>query len=379
MMRLLLTVMMIGAALASVMMHAFAAEPLFISHAQVDVMGQNAEDARALAMVQAKREALKKLLQKFVPEHQSSIMDGLDSEAIDDVVRNISIANEKVDGNRFRGDVSVSYSAAMFNDLITHKIEAVESDQQLLTTASLILPVFETDDRLYLFESTNPWAVAWADTARNIGRGQLITPYGDSVDYSLVDTKKVLSADFKTFSPVRRRYGVRDVIILHAKLLTQLPVGAANQAAEDAEEQKETLVLRVRERRVQAKEDEIKIIEYTMDADEDKDALMHRAARDLGLYVMNLQGQTADKIAAQQQVFESMILVMPVTTMQRFNWIREKLDNIPGIEKVEIMALKPKQADVRIFFSSTREILLQSMLDAGLEFDDRTEYVEIRL
>ena len=65
--------------------------------------------------------------------------------------------------------------------------------------------------------------------------------------------------------------------------------------------------------------------------------------------------------------------------MQRFSWIKERINHVPGVEKLEVLAVKPKQADVQVLFTGTREVLLQSMLDAGLKFDDRTKYLEIRL
>ena len=371
---------------------AHAAEPLFISEAKIDVMGQNAADARALGMKQAKREALDALFKKFVPEHKSSIMDGLSDKRIEKLVRKVELADESEDGNRFRAIVKISYSAAMFNDLITKKIEAVESDQQLLTTASLVLPIFETSDRLYLFESTNPWAKAWANIARNIGRGQLITPYGDGVDHSMMSAREAEKADFRSFSPLRRRYGVRDVVILHARFVSKSDMGGPVKidAEEDDEEdededdgakkkRKNTLALEVTERRVQANEDEIKTIEYIMDAAEDKAKLMDRAARDLGIYVMNMQGRTADKVAESRKEFNRLLIVTPVTTMQRFSWVKERLKHVPGVERLEVLALKPEQADLQLFYTGTREVLIESMGDTGLKFDDRTQYVEIRL
>lgn len=368
-----------------------AAEPLFIGEVSVDVMGQNAADARALALKQAKRDALADLFKKFVPEHKSSIMDNLSDKRIDKLIRNVELVNEMADGDRFRAKVRISYSAAMFNDLITKKIEAVESDEQLLTTASLILPIFETSDRLYLFESVNPWAAAWANVARNIGRGQLITPYGDSVDHSMMSADKAEKADFREFSPLRRRYGVRDVVILHAKFVSKSAYGdqttsEETKGDEDEDEDEEnkkkpkhTLALNIVERRVQAKEDEIKILEYIMDSAEDKEMLMERAARDLGIYVMNMQGRTADEIASAQKEYNQLLVVTPVTTMQRFSWVQERLKSVPGVEDIKVLALKPEQADVQVLYSGTREILLESMVEAGLKFDDRTKYVEIRL
>lgn len=389
-----ITVLLLCAAVMVASQHARAAEPLFVGTARVDIMGENASDARALGMAEAKRNALDGLFRKFVPEHRATLMDNLNDKRIDKLVRNVEITNESIDGNRFRAEIRVSYSAPMFNTLISQKIEAVESDQQLLTTASLILPIFEAADRTYLFESVNPWAKAWANVARNIGRGQLVTPFGDSVDYSMMAAEKAEEADFKDFSPLRRRYGVRDVIILQAKFLTkQSEVAPAEEKTQEkvfnifgeeeedeaAKKRKQNLILHIRERRVQAKEDEIKTIEFMMDSAEDKDKLMERAARDLGIYIMTLQGQTADKVAEATKEYNTILMVTPVTTMKRFAWIKERISRVPGVERLEVLALKPEQADMQIYYTGEREILLQSMEDTGLKFKDSNQYLEIRL
>lgn len=371
---------------------AHAAEPLFVGQVHVDIMGENATDARLLALTQAKHDALDDLFKKFVPEHRATIMENLNQARIEKLVRNVEVLNEAVDGNRFRADIRVSYSANMFNDLITRKIEAVESDQQLLTTASLVLPIFEAEDRLYLFESVNPWGSAWANVARNIGRGQIVTPFGDSVDHSIMSAKRAEKADFKEFAPLRRRYGVRDVIILHAKFLTAQAEETEPQEEDDgdayaildqeeieAQKRKQNLILHIKERRVQAKEDEIKIMEYMIDASEDKEELMDRAARDLGIYIMNMQGKTVLRVNEAKQDYHKILLVTPVTTMKRFSWVKERINRLPGAEKLEILALKPEQADMQLHYTGEREVLLQSMEDVGLKFIDRTNYVEIRL
>lgn len=371
---------------------AHAAEPLFVGQVQVDIMGENASDARILAIKEAKHNALDDLFKKFVPEHRATLMDSLNAKRIEKLVRKVEVMNESSDGNRFRADIRVSYSAPLFNELISRKIEAVESDQQLLTTASLVLPVFEASDRMYLFESVNPWAKAWANVARNIGRGQIVTPFGDTVDYSMMTAKKAGNADFKDFSPLRRRYGVRDVIVLQAKFLTvdtEEEVEKKNKEDDlfsdlddeetQANRKKQNLILSIRERRVQAKEDEIKEIEYMIDASEDKDKLMERAARDLGIYIMNMQGKTATEVEAAKKDFNRILIVTPVSTMKRFTWIKEQISRVPGAEKLEVLALKPEQADMQLLYTGTREVLLQSMEDLGLKFIDRTNYVEIRL
>ncbi len=352
-----------------------AAEPLFVGEAKVDVMGESPENARDMALKQAKRSAIKDLFSKFVPSQESILMENLTDDQVTEMVREVKFVNEFADGNRFRADANVSVSATVFNKLIADKEKAVENDDELITTASLILPLFSAPERYYLFESKNPWGQEWKEVARNVGRGQLITPFGDSVDYSMINPRDTLTFEFDDFAPLLRRYGVRDVVVLEARLIDPTLTGDTQQ---DPNASKEPKILEVKERRVQAVQEELKTFEYVADANETDQQLFGRAARDLSVYIMKMQRDTIGDVASRKKERQSIMAIVPITTMQHFNWLRQKLAKVAGVELVEVLAIKPRQADLRIQFTGDQTILLDAMKTAGLHVENRTNFLEIR-
>lgn len=354
---------------------AHAAEPLFIGQARVDVMGESPEKARDAAVKQAKRDALADLCTKFAPSQKSLLMESLTDKKIDEMVRGVKFVNEHADGNRFRAEAQVSVSAEAFNKLVADQITAIESDEDLVTTSSLILPVFETAERTLLFEKKNLWGEEWKGVARNVGRGQLITPYGDSVDYSMLNARDAATSEFHDFAPLLRRYGVRDVIILRAKLIKSDMVG---NNLEDPKAKKKPNILEIEERRVQSFQDEIKTFEYVADSKETDRELYARAARDLSIYIIKMQKDTVSNVAARKRQLQSIMAVVPITTMQHFNWLREKLSKVAGVELLEVLAIKPRQADLRIHYSGESTVLVDAMKTAGLNVEAHENYLEIR-
>lgn len=354
---------------------AYGAEPLFIGQARVDVMGETPEKARDMAIKQAKRAALDDLFTKFAPSQKPVLMEAMDEKKIDEIVRDVKFTNELADGNRFRADAQVSVSAGAFNKIVSEQIKAVESDDELLTTASLILPLYETAERIYLFENKNLWGQEWKQVSRNVGRGQLITPFCDSVDYSLLNARDALKFEFHEFAPLLRRYGVRDVVVLHARLIKSDEIGD-NLA--DPNARKKPAILQIEERRVQSFQDELKSFEYVADSNETDEELFSRAARDLSVYILKMQKDTIGDVANRKRELQSVMAVVPITTMQHFNWLREKLAKVAGVEVLEILAIKPRQADMRIHFTGESTILVDAMKTAGLHVEVRSNYLEIR-
>lgn len=353
----------------------FAAEPLFIGTARIDVMGESPENARDIAVKQAKFHALEDLFTKFAPSQKAILMQNLDEKKINEIVREVKFANELADGNRFRADASVSVSAVAFNNIVTEQAKAIENDDELVTTASLILPLFETPERLYLFENKNLWGEEWKHVSRNVGRGQLITPFGDSVDYSTLNARDALKFKFHDFAPMLRRYGVRDVIVLHAKMIRSDEIG---DNTEDPNARKKPSILKIEERRVQSFQDEIKSFEYVADSHEDEQQLYARAARDLSIYIMKMQRDTVGDVAIRKRELQSLMVVVPITTMQQFNWLRERLVKVAGVEYLDVLAIKPRQADMRIQFTGDPTILVDAIKTAGMHVEPRDTFLEIR-
>lgn len=333
-------------------------EPLFVGDARVDVLGKNANDARTQAFAEGQRIALEGLLQKFVPDQSERIMKDLTDEAINPMVKSVEVAHETIDGARYRADLNISFSARAFQKLIESNLKAVRKEEDLLTPATLVLPLFDDGEKLKLFEASNLWGEVWRDVALATGAGYIVMPYSDSIDQTLVAADKAMTTSHLGFSPLARRYGARDVIVLSAKFATV-----------EGERR-----LEVTERRVGEAQDGVKILVYPADFEEEDKTLMRRAALDIAKHITAEQRQVQENAVWKQKKLVSQLITTPITTMQRFAELQRQLVTVSGVAKVEILAVSPAQADLRIQYQGEKSAVQEAMRVQRLKVEDRGEY-----
>lgn len=348
------------AALFALPAHAQTGEALVASEVSVDYTGKDPADARNQAMLQGEKEALLALLLKLTPSGQAEeIIETLDGKRISAMVKGTEVIDEKIGGNRYRARLRVSFDANEISSVIGRFTESLASGEQVLSVgAFLIIPAFEDETGAMLWEEKNPWREAWKTLALELGSGDVVVPFGDNSDMGIVSRQTLPAATYSSLAPLTSRYGVSDIVILTARYST-----------------KGEMVLNVTKRRINRTRNEINALTYRADPQETRDMLLMRAARDVAEGLMNKKIEEAAMVAGPTGgERREVMLLASITTLASWTDLRSRLSSLPMIDRLELLAMSPKQVDMIVHYRGSPESLAGAIIAKKLRLNQRPEY-----
>ncbi|MDE3059917.1 MAG: hypothetical protein KGJ06_02780 [Pseudomonadota bacterium] len=356
-MRLLLTLIL--AAFLLLPPSARAGEALVNSEASVDVTGKDAADARSQAMVKGQRDALADLLGKLTtPEQVQSILNNLDDNKVAAIVRGTEVLEEKISSNRYRARLLVTFDGDQISTLIGKGSEAAQGTEATVAGSFLVLPGYEEDGVAMLWEENNPWMPVWRTVGLEVASGDVVVPFGDNADISVVDTKTLASATYAALAPLTIRYGISDIVLLQAKF-THTP----------------DMVLTVVKRRVNRTSNEVNLLTYRADPQETKDMLLARAARDIIDSLQHKKSEEAESVKLVHGGERNTVMVLAsITTLASWTQLRAKLQSLPMIDKIDLIAMSPQQVDMLVHYRGTPDSLANGISAQNLRLVKGSNY-----
>lgn len=346
--------------LASLPPAAYAGEALVNSEAEVDITGKDAADAREQAMARAETLALTNLLSKLAPPGQTEeIISKLDPRKMAALVRGTEVLDEVITDNRYRAKVIVSFDADAVSNIITQASDPNTEDfTQPTTNAFLIVPSYVDGKKdPVLWDDSNAWWKVWKAQAVEYLSGDIIVPVGDTSDRIVVDAATLPSATYATLSAYAIRYGVSDIIILDATFT-----------------RKPDMMLSVVKRRINRVRNEVNMLTFRADPQETQETLLQRAAKDIA-DSLTVKKEENDVIkAGYGGERNKLMLLISVTTLKSWVEIRDKLQSLPMIDRVETLAISPKQVDVTLYYRGSPESLAAAIDGKKLRLGRREQY-----
>ena len=338
----------------------YAGESLVNSEVEVDVTGKDAAAAREQAMMKGRADALTDLLGKFTtPEQVNHIITTLDPGKVNSLVRGTEVLDEKISSNRYRARLLVTFDANEISNLIGNNGTGNNPEQITNAIGSfLIIPSYEEDGIVMLWEESNPWRNAWKGQGLEVTSGDIVVPFGDASDIRVVDSQTVSSANYSALLPLTLRYGVSDIVILQAKL-SRSP----------------DLQLDVVKRRINRKQNEVNLTTYRADPQETKDLLLARAARDIS---ESLEHKKTEEMEASKTVSggerNKMMVLASISTLASWTQLRTKLSALPMVDKLEVLALAPQQVDLIIHYRGTPDSLGNAVTAQNIRLVKNPDY-----
>ena len=338
-----------------------ASEALVNSEAEVDVTGKDAADAREQAMAKAEILALTSLLSKLAPPGQTQeIIDTMDPRKLATLVRGTEVLSETIIENRYKARVVVSFDADAISGIVSKASDVTDEDYTPPTTnAFLIIPSFEEKKKeKLLWEDNNEWWQVWKALAVETLSGDVIVPVGDTSDRIVVDATTLPSATYSTLSPYAIRYGVSDIVILNATFT-----------------RKPEMTLNVVKRHINRVRNSVNMLTYRADPQETRETLLQRAAQDISI------GLTTKKVDESEVVKggyggdrNKMMMLASITTLKSWVKLREKLTSLAMIDRVETLAISPKQVDMTVHYRGTPAALAAAIDGLGLRLGRHKDY-----
>ncbi|MDE3016228.1 MAG: DUF2066 domain-containing protein [Pseudomonadota bacterium] len=336
-----------------------ASEALVNSDVDVDVVGKDAADARAQAMIKGESDALASLLDKLAtPEQAQGIMSALNADKISGMVRGTEVLDEKISSNRYRAHLVVTFDGGDISGLISKMGAAGSAPSPQAVGAFLIIPVYEEDNADVLWEDGNPWRTVWKATALEVASGDIVVPFGDAQDQAVVNAQTIASANYATLAPLMIRYGVSDIVIAQAKF-TRLP----------------DMTLTVIRRHISRTENEVNMLTYRADPQETKNTLLARAARDIADGIKHIKIEETQSVMAVHGGDRSTVMVLAsISTLASWTDIRARLSALPMVDQLELLAMSPQQVDMIIHYRGTAESLANAITSKNIRLVKNSKY-----
>lgn len=327
-------------------MRAYGGETIVNSQVEVDVTGKDAADAKTQAMAKAEINALTDLLSKLSQAEQTQdIIATLDSRKISSMVKGIEVLDEKISGNRYHAQLMVSFDGDELSNLISKSSAQADNDSGNNVNSFLIIPAYQEGEKVILWEDANPWRAIWKSVGLENTSGDVIVPYGDGKDSSTIDVDSISTATYASLVPITIRYGVTDIVIVQAKLVS-----------------KPDLVLSVTKRRISRGRNEINLLSYRADPQETRDLLLARAARDI---ISGLQHKKSEEISITQSVRggdrNKMMMLASISTLDSWTQLRRKLVSLQMVDRVELLAISAKQVDMILHYRGEPDSLARAI------------------
>lgn len=329
------------------------------SEVDVDVTSTDTATARDEAMTKGRAEALEELLGRFTTGGQAQeILFNLDPKQVGALVRGVEVSDEKMSTNRYRAHLKVSFDAHEVSKLIGNNGKGEDAIKPTLIGAFLVIPSFEEDGTVLLWDDGNPWRNAWKATGIESSLGDIVVPYGDKADAAVVDTKTLASANFSALLPMIIRYGTTDVILVHAKFL-----------------QSTDTVLEVVKRRINRTQNEVNVLTYRADPQENRDALMARASRDIVESLEHKKNEETETIKAVTEGDHHEIMMLAnISTLSSWTQLRAKLQKLPMIDKLEPVAIAPEQIDLVVHYRGPADSLANAITAQNIRLVKNPHY-----
>ena len=325
---------------------AVAGEAIINSQIEVDVTGKDAVDARTQAMDKGAMNALIDLLNKLAsPGQVDDIITSLDTRRINKMVKGTEVLDEKISGNRYHAQLMFSFDGDELSELINKAAEMPANEKDNAIHSFLIIPTYQEGTQVILWEDGNPWRSIWKNVALENSSGDIIVPFGDAKDNRTIDIDTINTATYASLAPMTVRYGITDIIIVQAKLV-----------------QKPDLLLSVIKRRISRNNSEINAMSYRADPQETRDLLLARAARDI---IASLQHKKTEEISTVQTVRggerNKIMMLASISTLGTWTSLRSKLSALPMVDRLELLAVSPKQVDMILHYRGAPDSLARAI------------------
>jgi len=187
--------------------HAQGTDPSYsVGGVRVEATAQDAVAARAIAIEQAQRQALRQLLDRL------GAPAGIDvSQApIEDLVASFEVLEETVGPNSYAARLQVAFDREAVRELLDDRGLAYAD-----ATAEpvVVVPLWQTGRELLLWESDNAWKAAWDQTLQQNGLVPFVVPLGDLQDFALLNPDQAARADQGALQALAERYGAEAAIV----------------------------------------------------------------------------------------------------------------------------------------------------------------------
>lgn len=322
----------------------------------VDIEAGSAVEARELAFAEARREGLRRLLERLTLPEDRPRLPGPDEVDLEALVGGIEVEEEKLSATRYVATLRVRFSGERVQELVRRRgIPALlRPSDPVLVVAVLERP----DGSRTVFEEMHPWRRAWLEEGLHDTVLTLLFPLGDVADIlTLAQAGGAPSPE--VLERFGERYGTRAVLLATARILGQTPAPEAGPEAEPVPTAVEVEVVPVGEWPGG-------VHRFTLAArpEEDADAFWRRAVRE-AMPRLAEDWKRHDIVRAGEVA--RVALVLPLADVGEWVQIRRTLERAPEVRRLDVRRVSRREIRFSVEVLGGEERLRRLLAAGGFE------------
>ena len=305
---------------------------------KVDVTAETAAKAREQALQDGQKRALMVVMERITPDYVVEQLAELVPDDIINMVRDMSVSNEKTSSVRYMATLDVSFNADAVRDLLRQNgLPYVRTSGKQL----LILPVYKRSPAAspVLWDEDNPWLRAWSNRTVESYMIPLTVPAGDLADNNLLNVEQVVQGDLKAAENLAKRYEAEGILVV--RMTRNGAVFTVDAMAMD-----------------EATASEIKNFSFTLPLKKNTAATYANAVKKVVNHLENVWKR--DQMVQFNEV-TPLVAMVPVSTVKQWTLIQKRLDRIPLISSYTLQAARAGVLQLTIFFAENLDRLQKEM------------------
>lgn len=305
---------------------------------KVDVTAETAAKAREQALQDGQKRALMVVMERITPDYVVEQLVELVPDDIINMVRDMSVSNEKTSSVRYMATLDVSFNADAVRDLLRQNgLPYVRTSGKQL----LILPVYKRSPAAspVLWDEDNPWLRAWNNRTVESYMIPLTVPAGDLADNNLLNVEQVVQGDLKAAENLAKRYEAEGILVV--RMTRNGAVFTVDAMAMD-----------------EATASEIKNFSFTLPLKKNTASTYANAVKKVVNHLENVWKR--DQMVQFNEV-TPLVAMVPVSTVKQWTVIQKRLDRIPLISSYNLQAARAGVLQLTIFFAENLDRLQKEM------------------
>jgi hypothetical protein len=314
----------------------------------VDVTAATVNDARDRGLVQGRVTGLRKVVERLVARDDLSRVPTLTSTQIIDMVRDFSIANERSSAVRYIAELTVRFDPNAVRRLLRN---AGIPFAETMSKPLVVVPVLRTaENRTLLWEENNPWRGAWIKTASANGLVPLLVPNAEPKDISAVTLDQAMNKDAGALATLASAYDAGGALVALAVVdgpavrvtLTAVRPGVGNDDLTAG---------------------------ASAQSGQSFDDLLAAAARAASIAVEeNWRTRNSVTFGTVGQL----TALVPITALKDWLTVRERLNGVSLIERVDLQAITRDRAQVTLYYAGQQNQLRLAMSQRDLSLTQQS-------
>ena len=308
----------------------------------VDASGADAIKAREQGIQEAKRKAVRQLVDRLVAAEDRGRVPPLDDARLNDMVRGVEFVRERSVPNRYIATLNVVFAADQA------KAWLAPSGARIVETVArpaLVIPLWKGPAGLEPLDSLNVWREGWR-TLDTVGSAVPVTVLrGDQIDQNALTAEEAYVGDVAALARLNERYRAPTIVVAivegdkDAGSLTvggvryDMQTGARSEIAKTTVDGAGQLA------------EAAKKVHTQLDEQWRNIAVVHRDSQD------------------------ALDVTVPIQALGDWVQVRQRLGAVPAVKNVTVRSLEADRAELHLEYFGTSEELQRVLAQAGLRLE----------